>query len=148
MGWQVIDRNKHILNIFGTWQITDEIFFNIKRGINLNYLIIRVNRIFHNIILWLLASNSPYTYYVHRFTMMLMNSGTRQICTKIQKRDIERRRERERERKISAATIIENNTTKATIDVFAYKLTNTNYVTLSLLPFSAFLQVYIWRYFI
>ena len=87
-------RNKHTLNIFGTWQITDEIFFNIKKSMNLNYLIIRVNRIFHNMILWLLAINSPYTYYVHRFTMMLMNSGTRQICTKIQKRDIQKERER------------------------------------------------------
>ena len=73
-----------------------------------------------------------------------MHKNTEERYT--EEREIER--ERERERKISAATIIENNTTKATIDVFAYKLTNTNYVTLSLLPFSAFLQVYIWRYFI
>ena len=75
-----------------------------------------------------------------------MHKNTEERYT--EERERERVRERERERKISAATIIENNTTKATIDVFAYKLTNTNYVTLSLLPFSAFLQVYIWRYFI
>ena len=70
-----------------------------------------------------------------------MNSGTRQICTQIHKREIERDREREDQKeKITVATIIENNTTKATNDVFAYKLTNTNYVILSL--FYLFLPSY------